>query len=218
VRLDAPKHKGQRRAMVSYLKEKGIGNQKVLDVFKSVPRHLFLDSTLESHAYEDKAFPIGAEQTISHPYTVAFQTELLQVNSGMKILEIGTGSGFQTAILIALGAEVYTIERQLELYRKCDRHFSIYPPGPKKLIYGDGYKGYLKEAPYDRIIVTAGAPEIPKELLKQLKVGGILVIPVGEEQQKMIVLERKGTKEFHQTVYGDFQFVPLLKETAGVKK
>jgi protein-L-isoaspartate(D-aspartate) O-methyltransferase len=204
--------------MVSYLKEKGIGNQKVLDVFKSVPRHLFLDSTLESHAYEDKAFPIGAEQTISHPYTVAFQTELLQVNSGMKVLEIGTGSGFQTAILIALGAEVYTIERQLELYRKCDRHFSIYPPGPKKLIYGDGYKGYLKEAPYDRIIVTAGAPEIPKELLKQLKVGGILVIPVGEEQQKMIVLERKGTKEFHQTVYGDFQFVPLLKETAGVKK
>ncbi len=204
--------------MVSYLKEKGIGNQKVLDVFKSVPRHLFLDSTLESHAYEDKAFAIGAEQTISHPYTVAFQTELLQVNSGMKVLEIGTGSGFQTAILIALGAEVYTIERQLELYRKCDRHFSIYPPGPKKLIYGDGYKGYLKEAPYDRIIVTAGAPEIPKELLKQLKVGGILVIPVGEEQQKMIVLERKGTKEFHQTVYGDFQFVPLLKETAGVKK
>lgn len=204
--------------MVSYLKEKGIGNQKVLDVFKSVPRHLFLDSTLESHAYEDKAFPIGAEQTISHPYTVAFQTELLQINSGMKVLEIGTGSGFQTAILIALGAEVYTIERQLELYRKCDRHFSIYPPGPKKLIYGDGYKGYLKEAPYDRIIVTAGAPEIPKELLKQLKVGGILVIPVGEEQQKMIVLERKGTKEFHQTVYGDFQFVPLLKETAGVKK
>jgi len=204
--------------MVSYLKEKGIGNQKVLDVFKSVPRHLFLDSTLESHAYEDKAFPIGAEQTISHPYTVAFQTELLQVNSGLKVLEIGTGSGFQTAILIALGAEVYTIERQLELYRKCDRHFSIYPPGPKKLIYGDGYKGYLKEAPYDRIIVTAGAPEIPKELLKQLKVGGILVIPVGEEQQKMIVLERKGTKEFHQTVYGDFQFVPLLKETAGVKK
>ncbi len=204
--------------MVSYLKEKGIGNQKVLDVFKIVPRHLFLDSTLESHAYEDKAFPIGAEQTISHPYTVAFQTELLQVNSGMKVLEIGTGSGFQTAILIALGAEVYTIERQLELYRKCDRHFSIYPPGPKKLIYGDGYKGYLKEAPYDRIIVTAGAPEIPKELLKQLKVGGILVIPVGEEQQKMIVLERKGTKEFHQTVYGDFQFVPLLKETAGVKK
>ena len=218
MRLDAPKHKGQRRAMVSYLKEKGIGNQKVLDVFKSVPRHLFLDSTLESHAYEDKAFPIGAEQTISHPYTVAFQTELLQVNSGMKILEIGTGSGFQTAILIALGAEVYTIERQLELFRKCDRHFSIYPPGPKKLIYGDGYKGYVKEAPYDRIIVTAGAPEIPKELLKQLKVGGILVIPVGEEQQKMIVLERKGTKEFHQTVYGDFQFVPLLKETAGVKK
>jgi len=218
VRLDAPKHKGQRRAMVSYLKEKGIGNQKVLDVFKSVPRHLFLDSTLESHAYEDKAFPIGAEQTISHPYTVAFQTELLQVNFGMKILEIGTGSGFQTAILIALGAEVYTIERQLELFRKCDRHFSIYPPGPKKLIYGDGYKGYVKEAPYDRIIVTAGAPEIPKELLKQLKVGGILVIPVGEEQQKMIVLERKGTKEFHQTVYGDFQFVPLLKETAGVKK
>ena len=204
--------------MVSYLKEKGIRNQKVLDVFKSVPRHLFLDSTLESHAYEDKAFPIGAEQTISHPYTVAFQTELLQVNSGMKVLEIGTGSGFQTAILIALGAEVYTIERQLELYRKCDRHFSIYQPGPKKLIYGDGYKGYLKEAPYDRIIVTAGAPEIPKELLKQLKVGGILVIPVGEEQQKMIVLERKGTKEFHQTVYGDFQFVPLLKETAGVKK
>ena len=218
MRLDAPKHKGQRRAMVSYLKEKGIGNQKVLDVFKSVPRHLFLDSTLESHAYEDKAFPIGAEQTISHPYTVAFQTELLQVNFGMKILEIGTGSGFQTAILIALGAEVYTIERQLELFRKCDRHFSIYPPGPKKLIYGDGYKGYVKEAPYDRIIVTAGAPEIPKELLKQLKVGGILVIPVGEEQQKMIVLERKGTKEFHQTVYGDFQFVPLLKETAGVKK
>jgi protein-L-isoaspartate(D-aspartate) O-methyltransferase len=136
----------------------------------------------------------------------------------MKILEIGTGSGFQTAILMALGAEVYTIERQLELYRKCDRHFSVYPPGPKKLIYGDGYKGYSKEAPYDRIIVTAGAPEIPKDLLKQLRVGGLLVIPVGEEQQKMIVLERKGPKEFHQTVYGDFQFVPLLKETAGVKK
>lgn len=218
MRLDAPKHKGQRRAMVSYLKERGISNQDVLRAFENVPRHLFLDATLESHAYEDKAFPIGAEQTISHPYTVAFQTELLQVASGMKVLEIGTGSGFQTAILMALGAEVYTIERQLELYRKCDRHFSVYPPGPKKLIYGDGYKGYSKEAPYDRIIVTAGAPEIPKDLLKQLRIGGFMVIPVGEEQQKMIVLERKGAKEFHQTIYGDFQFVPLLKETAGVKK
>ena len=207
-----------RKLLIKEVAAKGIKDQRVLEAMMNLPRHFFFDDIFVTHAYEDKAFPIGAEQTISHPYTVAFQTELLQVASGMKVLEIGTGSGFQTAILMALGAEVYTIERQLELYRKCDRLFSIYPPGPKKLIYGDGYKGYSKEAPYDRIIVTAGAPEIPKDLLKQLTVGGLLVIPVGEEQQKMIVLERKGAKEFHQTVYGDFQFVPLLKETAGVKK
>ena len=217
LRKDLPRHQGQRREMVSYLAKRGISDKEVLTAFEKIPRHLFLDPTLESHAYEDKAFPIGAEQTISHPYTVAFQTQLLQLKPNMKVLEIGTGSGYQTAILVELKAEVYSIERQLELYRKADDFFVLHPPGPKRLIYGDGYKGFSESAPYDRIIVTAGAPEIPKDLLKQLKIGGRLVIPLGEKQQTMLVIERKGSREFHRTAHGDFQFVPLLKETQGLK-
>ncbi len=216
MRNDTLRHKGLRNQLAQQLSERGIESEPVLEAIRAIPRHLFLDKTLEAHAYEDRAFPIGAEQTISHPYTVAFQTELLEVRSGMKVLEIGTGSGYQSAVLSFLGAEVYTIERQLELFRKAEVFFRTFRWKPKLIHYSDGCNGLSKYAPYDRIVVTAGAKEIPNALLAQLAIGGILVIPVGENQQKMTVLERKGGKEFHKTTYGDFQFVPLLNSTEGL--
>jgi protein-L-isoaspartate(D-aspartate) O-methyltransferase len=200
------------------MSERGIQRQEVLSAIRAIPRHLFLDQTLEAFAYEDRAFPIGAEQTISHPYTVAFQSELLDVKPGMKVLEIGTGSGYQSAILCYLGAELYTVERQLELFRKAEVFFRTFRWKPKLIHYSDGCNGLSAQAPFDRILVTAGAKEIPKPLLAQLAVGGVLVIPVGEHPQKMTVVERKGPKEFHKTTYGDFQFVPLLQSTEGVKR
>jgi protein-L-isoaspartate(D-aspartate) O-methyltransferase len=218
VRKDSLKHKGLRNQLANQLEARGIHNESVLEAIRTVPRHLFLDKTLEAYAYEDRAIPIGAEQTISHPYTVAFQTELLELQPKMKVLEIGTGSGYQSAILSYLEAEVYSVERQLELFRKAEIFFSTFRWKPKLIRYADGYKGLPEFAPFDRIVVTAGAKEVPKALLAQLKIGGILVIPVGEEQQKMTVIERKGSKEFHKTVYGDFQFVPLLNSTEGVKR
>ncbi len=171
-----------------------------------------MDSSFEDHAYQDKPFPIGAEQTISQPYTVAFQTELLEVEPGQKVLEIGTGSGYQTAVLILLGAQVYSIERQRELYKKTSLFLPKLGYRAKKLIYGDGYKGYEEAAPFDRILVTAGAPFIPKALLAQLKVGGRLVIPVGERSQVMTLLVRTSEKEFEKTTHGVFRFVPLLED------
>lgn len=208
---DTFKHKGLRQQLVNILVDKGIKNQAVLDAIGSIPRHLFIDSSFLEHAYQDKAFPIGANQTISQPYTVAFQSELLEVKSGDKILEIGTGSGYQTAVLCVLGAHVYSIERQLELFKKTSQFLPKIGYVAKRLIFGDGYKGLQEEAPFDSIIVTAGAPFVPKALLAQLKVGGRLVIPVGDEDQIMTLYIRKGSKEFEKHELGNFKFVPLLE-------
>ncbi len=200
-----------RNKLADILIAKGIANTKVLDAIRTVPRHLFMDSGFEGHAYQDKAFPIAADQTISQPYTVAFQTELLEIEPGHKVLEIGTGSGYQTAILLLLKAKVYTIERQLQLFKKTNLFFKKMGYRPKKVIFGDGYKGLPEEAPFDSIIVTAGAPEVPKALLSQLKIGGKLVIPVGLEKQTMTMFTRKSEKEFEKKEYGAFRFVPLLE-------
>ena len=208
---DSLKHQGLRNQLVELLKEKGIQDEKVLQAIGAIPRHQFLDSGFEAHAYQDKAFPIGAEQTISQPYTVAFQTELLELKTASKILEIGTGSGYQTAVLSYMGARVYTIERQGELFKKAQRFFGKFPYRPKKIIFGDGYKGMPEEAPFDGILVTAGAPELPRALLSQLKIGGRLVIPIGKETQQMTVYIRQSEKEFEKKDYGNFRFVPLLE-------
>ncbi|HET7361557.1 MAG TPA: protein-L-isoaspartate(D-aspartate) O-methyltransferase, partial [Salinimicrobium sp.] len=174
--------------------------------------HLFMDSSFEDHAYQDKPFPIAADQTISQPYTVAYQTELLQVSKGKTVLEIGTGSGYQTAVLCEMGAKVYSIERQLELFKKTKIFLSKLGYRPKYLGFGDGYKGLPDYAPFDRIIVTAGAPVVPKPLMSQLKVGGRLVIPVGKSLQVMTLFERKSKNEFEKTEFGEFRFVPLLED------
>lgn len=209
--LNSPKHQGLRNILAKTLQEKGIVDVKVLDAIRQVPRHLFLDSSFESHAYLNKAFPIGADQTISHPYTVAFQTELLQLKKGDKILEIGTGSGYQTAILLALGVQVYTIERQLELFKKAQLFFKKAGYRPKQHLFGDGYIGLETEAPFDGIVVTAGAPFVPKPLLEQLKIGGNLVIPVGDNEQEMTRYTRLSERKFERKTYGSFRFVPLLE-------
>lgn len=207
---DLPKHRGKRNKLAIEVANKGITDQKVLEAIRTVPRHLFLDSGFEDHAYQDKAFPIGAEQTISQPYTVAYQTELLEVKPNKKILEIGTGSGYQTAILLQLNAKVYTIERQGELFKKTKIFFNKMNYRPKKMVFGDGYKGLPNEAPFDGIIVTAGAPEVPRALLSQLKIGGRLVIPLGLNDQTMTVFVRTSNKEFKKQELGNFRFVPML--------
>lgn len=209
---DTLKHRGLRNQLAKVIASKGIKDKKVLEAVKTVPRHLFMDSSFGDHAYQDKAFPIAADQTISQPYTVAFQTELLAIKPKDKVLEIGTGSGYQTAVLLHLGARVYTIERQLTLFKKTNIFFKKMGYRPKKLIFGDGYIGYKEEAPFDSIIVTAGAPEVPKTLMSQLKVGGRLVIPVGEDNQVMTLIIRKSEKEFERKELGEFRFVPLLQD------
>lgn len=201
-----------RRHLVEQLRKKGVTDGEVLSAIGSVPRHLFMDSGFESHAYQDKAFPIAAEQTISQPYTVAFQSQLLQVQQGQSVLEIGTGSGYQTAVLTLLGADVYSIERQHQLYRYSMRQLSKLGYRPKKLVFGDGYKGLPEFAPFDRILVTAGAIEIPKALLNQLAIGGRMVIPVGAGTQEMILMVRISAKEFEKQKHGTFQFVPMLTD------
>lgn len=208
---DTIKHQGMRRQLIAQLQEKGIEDTKVLEALNKVPRHLFLDSSFELHAYQNKAFPIGAEQTISHPYTVAFQTSLLQVFKGAKILEIGTGSGYQTAVLCELKAQIYSIERQHELFKSTQKLLPKLNYRPKQLIFGDGYQGLPNEAPFDGIIVTAGAPYVPKELLAQLKIGGRLVIPVGSDPQIMHLYVRKDAKTFSKETFGEFRFVPMLE-------
>lgn len=208
---DTNKHKGLRNQLAKLLEEKGITDKNVLAAIKEIPRHLFLNSSFEDFAYQDKAFPIGAGQTISQPYTVAFQTQLLQVKKGDKILEIGTGSGYQTAVLCLLGAKVYTIERQNELFKTTSLLLPKLGIRPKHLSFGDGYKGLPNHAPFDSIIVTAGAPIIPKPLMAQLKIGGKLVIPVGDEAQIMTMLIRKNETQFEKHEFGDFRFVPLLE-------
>ena len=210
--IDSTKHQGMRRHLVEQLRKKGITDEEVLSAIGSVPRHLFMDSGLESHAYQDKAFPIAAEQTISQPYTVAFQSQLLQVQQGESVLEIGTGSGYQTAVLTMLGANVHSIERQHQLYRYSMRQLPKLGYRPKKLVFGDGYKGLPEFAPFDRILVTAGATEIPKALLNQLAIGGRMVIPVGSGTQEMILIVRISTKEFEKQKHGTFRFVPMLTD------
>ena len=201
-----------RRHLVEQLRKKGITDEQVLSAIGSVPRHLFMDSGFESHAYQDKAFPIAAEQTISQPYTVAFQSQLLQVEQGQSVLEIGTGSGYQTAVLTLLGADVYSIERQHQLYRYSMRQLPKLGYRSKKLVFGDGYKGLPEFAPFDRILVTAGAKEVPKALLNQLVIGGRMVIPVGTETQEMILMVRTSAKEFEKQKHGTFRFVPMLTD------
>lgn len=209
---DTFKHKGLRQKLVDVIESKGIKDEKVLKAISNIPRHLFMDSSFLDHAYQDKAFPIAANQTISQPYTVAYQTELLQIKKGDKILEIGTGSGYQAAVLCELEAKVYSIERQQELFKKTSKFLPKLGYLPKKLIFGDGYKGLPEEAPFDGIVVTAGAPFVPKPLLTQLKIGGRLVIPVGEDVQTMTLFIRKGAKEFEKHELDDFRFVPLLED------
>ncbi|MDP5231043.1 MAG: protein-L-isoaspartate(D-aspartate) O-methyltransferase [Cellulophaga sp.] len=209
---DTLKHKGMRNKLAEILVDKGIDATKVLDAIKTIPRHLFLDSSFEDHAYQDKAFPIGAEQTISQPFTVAFQTQLLEVKPNDEILEIGTGSGYQTAVLLHLKAKVFTIERQQELFKKTKLFFTKMGYRPKKTIFGDGYIGLASEAPFDGIIVTAGAPYVPNPLLAQLKIGGRLVIPVGIDEQIMTLFIRKSEKEFEKKEFGSFRFVPMLED------
>lgn len=201
-----------RNKLAEILISKGITDRKVIDAIRTIPRHLFLDSGFEDHAYQDKAFPIGADQTISQPYTVAFQTELLQLKAGAKVLEIGTGSGYQTAVLLHLKVQVFTIERQLELFKKANLFFDKMGYRPKKIVFGDGYKGMPEQAPFDGIIVTAGAPHLPKPLLEQLKVGGRLVIPIGLDEQTMTLFVRTSEKEFERKELGTFRFVPLLED------
>ncbi|MBT3547027.1 MAG: protein-L-isoaspartate(D-aspartate) O-methyltransferase [Flavobacterium sp.] len=211
---DTSKHQGLRNQLANVLKKKGIINENVLNAVKKIPRHLFIDSSFADHAYQDKAFPIAAEQTISQPYTVAFQSQILAVSPGNSVLEIGTGSGYQTAVLLELGAEVYTIERQHELFKKTSLFLPKLGYNPKKFIFGDGYKGLKEKAPFDKIIVTAGAPFVPKPLLAQLKVGGMLLIPVGDKKQIMTLFHRKSPKEFVKQELGDFAFVPMLQKKA----
>lgn len=209
---DTTRHQGKRRQLIETLVKKGIKNTTVLDAIGKIPRHLFMDSSFEDHAYQDKAFPIAADQTISQPYTVARQTELLEVSKGEKVLEIGTGSGFQTAVLCELGMKVYSIERQQELFRKTKLFLTKLGYRPKFLSFGDGYKGLPEYAPFDKIIVTAGAPFVPKPLLSQLKVGGRLVIPVGDDPQIMTLFVRQTATKFEKKEFGEFRFVPLLED------
>ena len=207
---DSYKHKGMRNKLAQTVEDKGIKDKPVLEAIKSVPRHLFMDSGFIDHAYQDKAFPIAADQTISQPYTVAVQTELLKIKSGDKILEIGTGSGYQTAILLYLKAKVYTIERQLVLYKRTKLFFEKMGYRPKKFVFGDGYKGLPEDAPFDGIIITAGAPNIPTKLMSQLAIGGRMVVPVGEDEQVMTLITRTSEKEFQRQEFGSFRFVPML--------
>ena len=209
--IDTTKHQGQRRQLIGQLKIAGIKVESVLNAIETLPRHWFMETGLEAYAYTDKAYPIAAEQTISQPYTVAFQTELLAINPGDKVLEIGTGSGYQTAVLLEYDITVYTLERQHELFKKTSLLFNKLKLRPKKVIFGDGYKGYPIAAPYDGIIVTAGAPIVPNPLLEQLSIGGRLVIPVGKKEQIMTRFIRKNEKEFDKETFGSFRFVPLLE-------
>ncbi len=213
---DTYKHKGLRNQLVALLKVKGITDPDVLKAISELPRHFFLPDDFESHAYEDKAFPIGEDQTISQPYTVAYQTELLDIKPGNKVLEIGTGSGYQAAVLLMCGARVFSIERHKKLSDRAVRTLKNALPADLlsglSLFIGDGTRGLKDKAPYDRIIVTAGAPSVPKALLAQLVIGGILVIPVGEKVQRMVRITKVSEKDIKTELFDDFNFVPLVGE------
>jgi len=209
---DSYRHKGLRKLLVKELREKGIQSEKVLDAFMAIPRHFFLDLAFLEQAYSNRAFQIGSGQTISHPFTVAFQTSLLELQKNDKILEIGTGSGFQTSILCQMGAKVFSIERHKDLHQKAKKiiHFFNFTP---RLYFGDGFAGWPAFEPFDSILVTCGAPFVPEELKKQLKVGGRLVIPLGEGAiQRMKRYIKISETEFEEEDYGDFSFVPMLED------
>ncbi len=212
---DTYRHKGLRRQLVETLRQKGIRDERVLQAIEAIPRHFFLDKAFEEWAYQDKAFPIGNEQTISQPYTVAYQTALLNVQKREKILEIGTGSGYQATILAALGGRVYTIERQELLYKRTTKLLAQLKIGGIRTYLRDGYKGLAEFAPFEKILVTAGAEEIPEALKNQLKVGGVLVIPVGDKVQDMYKITRLSEQEYETKKLHQFRFVPFLK---GVNK
>jgi protein-L-isoaspartate(D-aspartate) O-methyltransferase len=211
---DTYKHKGARKSLIEELKKKGIKSEHVLEAMMKVPRHYFFEKTFWNRAYLDIAHQIGEGQTISQPYTVAYQSELLDIHPGDKVLEIGTGSGYQTSILLELGAKVYTIERQKVLYERAKQKLSSMNYKPH-FFYGDGSKGIPAHAPYDKILVTAGAPTIPETLMSQLAINGLLVIPVGDEKsQKMTLIRRVSETEFYKEEYDTFRFVPLIGEKA----
>lgn len=213
--VDSYRHKGLRRKLVEELRKKGIRDEAVLTAIDKVPRHFFLSSAFLEYAYENRAFSIGAGQTISHPSTVARQTELLELKAGDKVLEIGTGSGYQTCVLCELGAKVWSIERQRELYDTAGPLIKSLGYRPQ-LYYGDGYKGKAAFAPFDKILVTCGAPYIPDALLEQLAIGGKLIIPVGEgEHQTMLEIVRQGEMEYLKNEHGRFSFVPMLADRNG---
>jgi len=210
---DTFRHKGLRKKLVKEVRGKGIRDEKVLAALNKVPRHLFMDSGFINFAYKDQAFPIGAGQTISQPYTVAFQTELLQVKLHDKILEIGTGSGYQAAILLEMGAKVYTIERQKKLYLRAQDLLPKIGYKPH-FFYGDGNEGQPAYGPFDKILITAGAPFVPEKLVEQLKIGGRLVLPMGiSRTQVMTLVVKKEEGQSHESSHGYFVFVPLLKGT-----
>ena len=218
-KVDTYRHKGLRKKLIDSLRKKGIRSEAVLEAMSRVPRHYFLDKAFDDWAYQDTAFPIECEQTISQPYTLAYQTELLEVKSGMKVLEIGTGSGYQACVLSEMGCRVFSVERHEELYKITT--LLLKEMGYRKIrtYFGDGYKGWPRHAPYDRILVTAGALNVPKALLEQLSVGGMLVIPVGEgEVQKMLRITRKSDTEYSTEKLDDFRFVPFLKGTERNKR
>lgn len=210
---DSYRHKGMRKILVDNLRNKGICDEKVLMAINNVPRHVFLDSSFLDFAYQDKAFPIGSGQTISQPFTVAFQTSLLELKKGHKILEIGTGSGYQACVLAEMGAKVFTIERQRNLYTKTKSFLTEFPYRIKTFL-ADGNKGLPTYAPFDRILITAAAPEIPQALVDQLKNGGIMVLPLceNEEYQTMVRITKEEDGNLKRETFGDFRFVPMLKE------
>ncbi len=209
--IDDYKHKGMRKKLVKIIQSKGITDPNVIAAIGKIPRHFFFDPIFVEHAYQDKAFPIGEGQTISQPYTVAFQTQLLEINPGDKVLEIGTGSGYQAGVLVEMGANVYTIEYNQKLHQKVTTFLpSVFGYQPH-FFCGDGSKGLPDHAPYDKILVTAGAPTVPSDLIKQLKIGGILVIPVGNNKvQKMVRIQKISEKKIAKKEFANFSFVPLL--------
>lgn len=213
---DTYRHKGLRRKLVDTVRNKGITDEKVLDALEKIPRHFFLDSAFDEVAYEDRAFPIGEGQTISQPYTVAYQTQLLEVKSFEKVLEIGTGSAYQATVLAAMGAQVYTIERQKKLFEQ-NKNFAFLKKYPSiKFFYGDGYEGLPTYAPFDKVLITAAAPEIPGKLIQQLKKGGMMVIPLGSGNvQRMMRITKLDVDTLKEEVFDNFSFVPMVEGKKG---
>jgi len=208
---DTYRHKGLRKKLVDVVRAKGITNEKVLEAIGSIPRHFFLESAFDEVAYEDRAFPIGEDQTISQPYTVAYQTQLLELKPFMKVLEVGTGSAYQAVVLAEMGVQVYTIERQKKLY-DANKNFDFLKKYPTiKFFYGDGYEGLPTYAPFDRVLITAAAPQLPPRLIEQLRTGGMMVIPVGDDKvQRMMRITKLENGALKEEVFDNFMFVPML--------